>query len=251
MALKSSNPARRPPANPKLAPAVARFAQDSGRECREELLESLMAGPLLIAIRELPEALDPSQSEAGEVRFVTAEGPDGKRAVCGFSSFGSLAALAPAAVALAVDPASLLDWIVKTGMEGLLLDPQGPSAFITNDVARKVLGLPPGARSAGRSIRTGKSVLFARAENDALRMVLSATALAQDERERARMLYDELAGHADDLPPLDGGAPEREEPADLQALFGGDAARPAKAAIKVFTWVFGFLPGFELEIDEH
>jgi hypothetical protein len=191
------------------------------------------------------------------------------------------AALAPAAVALAADPASLLDWIVATGMEGLLLDPQGPSAFISNDTARRLLGLPPRAGSAGRSIslrdgpenvmrealehlvecsgpeahaivretRTGKSVLFAREEDDALRLVLSGAALAQDERERAQMLFDELAGHADELPHLEAGSADRGECADFQALFSGDAARPAKAAIKVFTWVFGFQAGFELEID--
>jgi hypothetical protein len=283
MALKSSSPARHPAANPKLGPAVARFAEDPSRERRRELLESLMAGPLLIAIRELPEVLDPSQSEEGHVRFVTAESPEGERVVCGFSSSRSLAALAPAAVPLAADPASLLDWIVATGMEGLLLDPQGPSAFISNDAARRVLGLPPRARSAGRSIslrdgpenamrealerlleragsaphaivretRTGKSVLFARAEDGALRMVLRGAALAQDERERAGMLFDELAGPADDLPHGDAGAAEREEWADFQALFSGDATRPAKAAIKVFTWVFGFQAGLDLEIDEH
>jgi hypothetical protein len=281
MALKSSSPARHPPANPKLGPAIARFAEDPGRQQQAKLLECLMAGPLLIAIRELPEALDPSQSEEGRVRFVTAESHDGERVVCGFSSSRSLAALAPAAVALAADPASLLDWIVATGMEGLLLDPQGPSAFISNDAARRVLGLSPRARSAGRSIslrdgpenamrealerllegagpaadaivretRTGKSVLFARAEDGALRMVLSSAALAQDERERARMFFDELAGPADDLPHHD--AEKREERADFQALFSGDATRPAKAAVKVFTWVFGFQAGFNLEIGEH
>jgi len=283
MALKSSSPACQPSANPKLGPAIARFAQDPGREQHAKLLECLMAGPLLIAIRELPEVLDPSQSEEAQIRFVTAENPDGERLVCGFSSSRSLAALAPAAVALAVDPASLLDWIVETGMEGLLLDPQGPSAFISNDAARRVLGLRPRSWSPGRSISlgdgpenamrealerlleragpgahaiareplTGKSALFARAEGDALRLVLSSAALAQDERERARMLFDELAGHADDLPPLDAGAAEREEYVDFQALFSGDAIRPARAAIKVFTWVFGFQAGFDLEIDEH
>jgi hypothetical protein len=281
MALKSSSLARQPPANPKLGPAIARFSEDPGRERRGELLESLMEGPLLIAIRELPETLDPSQSEEGRVHFVTAESPDGARVVCGFSSPGSLTALAPAAVALAVDPASLLDWIVETGMEGLLLDPQGPSAFVSHDDARQVLGLPPRARATGRAIslrdgpenavrealgrllerggpeahasvretRTDKSVLFSRDGDAALRMVLSGPSLARDERERARMLFDELAGHADELPQLD--AAEREEATDFQALFSGDAARPAKAAIKVFTWVFGFQAGFELAIDEH
>lgn len=281
MALKSSSLARHPPGNPKLGPAISRFAEDPSPERRGELLESLMAGPLLIAIRELPEALDPSQSEEGHVRFVTAESPDGRRVVCGFSGSRPLTALAPAAVALAADPASLLDWIVETGMEGLLLDPQGPSAFISNDAARQVLGLPARARTAGRSIslrdgpenamrqalerlleragpeacaiaretRTAKSLLFARAEDAALRMVLRSAALTQDERERARMFFDELAGPADDLPHHD--AAERDESADFQALFSGDASRPAKAAIKVFTWVFGFQAGFELEIDEN
>jgi hypothetical protein len=281
MALKSSSLARQPASNPKLGPAISRFSENSSRERRGELLESLMAGPLLIAIRELPEALDPSESEEGRVRFITAENPDGARVVCGFSSPRALTALAPAAVCLAVDPASLLDWIVETGMEGLLLDPQGPSAFVSNDDARQVLGLPPRPRAAGRAMslrdgpenamhealrrllegggpeahatvretRTGKCVLFSKDGDGALRMVLSGGALAQDERERARMLFDELAGHADELPPVD--AAQREEWTDFQAIFSGDAARPAKAAIKIFTWVFGFQAGFELEIDEH
>jgi hypothetical protein len=202
--------------------------------------------------------------------------------VCGFSSARSLAAKAPAAVALAVDPASLLNWVVEANMEGLQLDPQGPSAFISNDEAREALGLPPRPGSAGRSIslgpeaenavrealehlmeradhdahaivreaRTAKSVLFARAEGDGLMMVLRTGELAQDERERARILFDELAGHADDLPEAEAAAPEREEWADFQALFSGDAGQPAKTAIKIFTWVFGFLPGFELQIDQ-
>jgi hypothetical protein len=282
MALKSSNPDRHPPANPKLGPAIANFAEDPGRERRAELLESLMAGPLLIAIQELPKAFDPDQGEEGRVRFVTAEGPNKARVVCGFSSARSLAAKAPAAVALAVDPASLLNWVVEASIEGLQLDPQGPSAFISNDEAREALGLPPRPGSAGRSIslgpeaenavrealerlleraghdghaivreaRTGKSVLFARAEGDGLMMVLRTRELAQDERERARMLFDELAGHADELPEAEAGAPDREEWADFQALFSGDVGRPAKTAIKVFTWVFGFLPGFELQIDQ-
>ena len=58
MALKSSNPAGHPLANPKLGAAIARFAEDPGREQRAKLLECLMAGPLLIAIRELPEVLN-------------------------------------------------------------------------------------------------------------------------------------------------------------------------------------------------
>ena len=93
-------------------------------------------------------------------------------------------------------------------------------------------------------------MLFARAEGDALMMVLRAGELAQDERERAQMLFDELAGHDDDLPEAEAGAPDREQCADFQALFSGDAGRAAKTAIKIFTWVFGFLPGFELQIDQ-
>ena len=69
-----------------------------------------------------------------------------------------------------------------------------------------------------------------------------------DERERAEMLLEELAGGADDWPDAKDAAEDAGR--DPMALFTGDAERPARAATKVFSWVFGFLPGFELEIEE-
>ena len=37
--------------------------------------------------------------------------------------------------------------------------------------------------------------------------------------------------------------------AEPQALFCGDPGRAARAAVKVFTWIFGFPAGFALEIE--
>ena len=281
MSLKSSRPERYAPGNPKLAEAIARCGKDSGPEARAALLESFTALPLLLAIHELPDDLEPGQGGEATVRFVTAQESGRGRVVCGFSGFQALAAKAPAAVALAVDPASVLDWIVTSGAEGLLLDPAGPSAFLSRGEARELLGLPPppppprrpislgeqpegavrealqllleagrpGDGASIRETRTGMSVLFERAEGDALRMVLGIATLADDERARAQMLFDELAGGAEGQPGDDEAKQEDADWADFEALFGGDVARPAEAAVKVFTWVFGFPPGFELEID--
>jgi hypothetical protein len=281
MALKSTDPERHPPTNARLGPVLARWAGEPSRAHRAELLECLVAGPLLVALHELPPGFDPAQGEATPARFVTAELPEHGTVLCAFSSGRALAAKAPAAVGLALDPATLLDWTVEAGMPGLLLDPEGAAFFVTQDDARALLGLParrgrggravslseepenavraalehllePGAAAAAVSVsetRTGKRVLFSREPDGGLLMVLPAEALTRDERTRARMLFDELAGPTEDLPP-DPAAAEREAASDFRALFGGDAARPAKAAIKVFTWIFGFLPGFALALEE-
>lgn len=278
MSLKSSRPARHAPGNPRLAKAIARCVREPGPEARSALLESFTALPLLLAIHELPDDLELDGGGLATVRFLTGRDSQGRRALCGFSSYRALAARAPAAVALAVDPASVLDWVVTRGAEGLLLDPAGPSAFLTRDEARQLLGLPPPPppqrrpvslggqperavrealqllREAGRpgdsiwiaETRTGKAVHFERSDDDTLRMVLAVTRLADDERARAALLFDELAGGAEALAE---GALEKPEGADFQALFGGDVTRPAEAAVKVFAWVFGFPPGFELEIE--
>lgn len=280
MALKSSRPDRHADGNPRLAAALARAHDDASPERRAELLESLRAGPLLIAIEALPDPFDPTQGGEASVRFVTAEHEQQGRLLCGFSSYRALAAQAPAAVALGVDPASVVDWIAATGMTGLWLDPKGPSACVSLAEARAWLGLPalPGAerrsgaqpgeremavrealrglleagdptsRATLREPRTGKSLRFER-EDQTLRMRLPAACLASDERARAELLFEELAGDAE-LPAL----PDREqkpdacESGDLQALFAGEVEQPARAAMKTFTWVFGFPPGFELEI---
>jgi hypothetical protein len=276
--LKSFDPRRQPSGNPKLASALDRFAGEPSRRRRAELLESLLVGPLLVAIDGLPPEFDPDVSAEGRVRFITAEGPRGGNAVCGFSGTASLVTKAPAAIGLAVDPTSLLSWIVEMDMEGLLLDPRGSSAFVSNDDARRLLGLPrrpgrgrsvslgnepdetaraaleslledgsPNAGTTLREPRTGKRVLFRRAEGDALMMVLPIAALADDERARAEIFFKQLAGDLDDLPPADDTAAEA--PEDFIALFTGDTKRPAEAAVKVFTWVFGFPPGFALEVE--
>jgi hypothetical protein len=275
--LKSFDPRRQPSGNPKLAAALERFAGEPSRRRRAELLESLLVGPLLVAIDGLPPDFDPDASAEGRVRFITAERQRGGTAVCAFSGIPSLARKAPAAIGLAVDPTSLLSWIVEMDMEGLLLDPRGSSAFVSNDDARNLLGLPrrsgrgrsvslgdepnataraaleslledgaPNAETTLLEPRTGKCVLFRRADGDALMMVLARAPLAEDERARAEIFFQQLAGDLDDLPPADGAGAEL--PSDYIALFTGDTKRPAEAAVKVFAWVFGFPPGFALEV---
>ena len=62
MALKSYDQRRHPGGNSKLGPALARFAEDPTRRHRAEMLESLLAGPLLIALDGLPSDFDPDES---------------------------------------------------------------------------------------------------------------------------------------------------------------------------------------------
>lgn len=279
MSLKSSNRARRPEGNPKLAAAIARCQQRPGPEPRAALLSRLMAAPLLIAIHDLPEGIRSEPEGVTTVRFLQQERGEGGRVVCAFSSPEALAALAPSAVGLSVDPATVLDWLIAGGCDGLLLDPAGPSAFVSSDDAHELLGLPRRAEGRRRSAvrqeseqvlqdglsqllaagnacpqaifretTTSKSLQFERSDADGVRMVLAGGSLAADERARAEVLFDEFAGGADDLPPLEDAAPAA--PAgDFAALFSGDLARPTQAAIKVFTWVFGFPPGFILEVE--
>lgn len=281
MSLKSSNPARHAPANPKLGAAIVRYHGEPSRKHRAEMLECLMAGPLLLAIHELPDGFDCSETDEAQLRFVVADWQAAGRVVCGFSSPATLAAKLPAAVGLSMDPVSVLDWIVASGAEGLLLDPSGTPAFVTNDDAREILGLPNRPDTAPRSAspldesvksiregigrlleagatsgratirepRTGKAICFERIDADAVKMVLTASSLAEDERARATMLFEQLAGGVEDLPEFEADKAESPITADYQALFCGDPDRPARAGVKVFTWVFGFPPGFALEID--
>lgn len=275
MSLKSSNRARRPPGNPKLATAISRLEQSPGPERAAALRSRLMSAPLLIAVHDLPEAFA-SDPQAG-VRFLTETRADGGRVVCGFSSHESLAAKAPTAVGLSIDPATLLDWLIASDCDGLLLDPAGPSAFVSHDDARELLGLPrrenarrrpavrhanekllhdglerllaegAGGRASVRETTTSKGLRFECGEGESLRLVLEAAALAADERERAEVLFEEFAGGVDDLPPLEG-TPEVKPADDFVALFSGDLARPTRAGVKIFTWVFGFSPDCSLEI---
>jgi hypothetical protein len=279
MSLKSSNRARRPGGNPKLAAAIARCQGHPTPEQRKTLRSRLMAAPLLLAVHDLPEGITTSPEGETAVRFLQEDRGEGERVLCGFTSPESLAAKAPSAVGLSIDPATALDWLIAGGFEGLLLDPAGPSAFVSHDDAREILGLPRrpdgGHRAASRpeseqvvhdglerllsdagehrraivrEASTGKSLHFERGDGDTLQLVLPADSLAVDERERAEVLFEEFAGGADELPPLDDPADAKPD-SDFVALFSGDLARPTRAAGKVFSWVFGFPPGFSLEID--
>ena len=91
MSLKSSNPARRPAGNPRLAAAIARCKGSPTPEKRSELLERLMAAPLLVALHDLPEEIGRGGETA--VRFLVQVRAEGGIVVCGFSSHESLSAM--------------------------------------------------------------------------------------------------------------------------------------------------------------
>ena len=263
--------------NPKLAAALERLREEPTRQRRGVMLETLRAGPLLLAVRELPECFDPAVGEAAELCLLTAEVPGAGKMLCAFSGTAALTARAPAALALWSDPTQLAEWMLALDLEGLILDAGGAAAVLSRDEVRGLLGLEPlsprrstspddpentvrGAlegllgeegreRLRIREPRTGKSIWLEQAGDGQLLLVLPGADLAPDERARAEMLFDELAGA--DLPeaelekPDDGGAPDP----DFQALFAGDIDRPARAAVKIFSWVFGFPPGFDVETD--
>ena len=92
-----------------------------------------------------------------------------------------------------------------------------------------------------REPRTRRELQFAVDFEKGLRMIVPHGQLERDEAKRARLMFDELAGMPSD--------PADTEARDLQALFSGDPGHAARAALKVFTWVFGLPPGFALEIE--
>ena len=265
--------------NPKLAAALERLQEEPTRQHRAEMLESLRAGPLLLAVRELPECFDPAEGEGAELRFLTADVPEAGKMLCAFSGTAALAARAPSALALWSDPTQLAEWMLARDLEGLLLDAGGAATVLSRDEVRGLLGLAP-LSPRGRSLslgdapenavrealegllgeeacerirvletRTAKSIWLEQAGDGLLRLVLPGADLAPDERARAEMLFDELAGA--DLPEAELEKPDDDGSArDFQALFAGDLDRPARAAVKVFTWVFGFPPGFEVETEQ-
>lgn len=267
------------PAPSKLATALERLRDEPSRARRAELLAVLRDGPVLLGVRELPEGFEPAQGDEAQLRLVTAEVPGEGSMLCGFSSPDALGARAPAALPLAVEATTLAEWMLARDLPGLLLDPGGAATVLSRDEARGLLGLPPltprrsislgdapenavraaledllnreGASHVElREARTGKSLRFERAEDGLLRLVVPGASLSGDERARAEMLFDELAGAAGDLPEIEPEKPQEDDLApDFQALFGGDLERPARAAVKVFTWVFGFPPGFAVEAE--
>ena len=286
MAFNPFDSERKPPENAPLRRAIAKLASDPTPESRAAVHASLVAGPLLIALRELPKEMgsDP-QVLTGDIpiQFVTAKAPGGRPVLAAFTDAEAVAKRAPAGVWLGVAPLALLNWIVEEGLGGLILNPDGVSATISRDAVLRILGMEDRVPRSGRSLsisekpenairealtrlqdgagptrfviarepRTGKYVRFSPDPDGSLRMDLTAAELDGDERTRARLMFDELAGGADDLPSLDGDGENPEAPAAYMAIFAGDVGHAAKAALKVFTWVFGFPPSFELRIEAH
>ena len=279
---------RNPPANAALRRALTKLASEPSVAHRVALHPLLTAGPLLVALRELPRNLggDP-RALAGElpIRFVTHEGANGTCLLAAFTGVDAVAARAPAGVWLAVAPLAVLGWIAEECLDGLILDPDGPAAVVTRDEVLAILGYesseraapqahPVGAESEtelrealGKLLsgearlsflvvkerRTGKFVRFTPDPNGALMLDIPVKSLSGDELQRANLLFEELSGGAERLPdPVE--RPDGEpapEPAHLLALFSGDVGYAAKAAFKIFTWVFGFPDGVELSIEEH
>ena len=268
------------PENPKLRKALARLTTRANRENRARLYEHVLNGPLLVALRALPSGLgrgplDPAAEST--IQFVTAAGTDGRGAIAAFSDPAAVAARAPAAVWLAIDPHALLTWIGTEGAGGLVLNPAGLSAFIPSEDVRELVGLQAARRRQSRSAddvsapektirealnslydksqkcaflvlrepRTEKAVRFARALDGSLMLDVSAATLSRDEIQRAKLMFDDLAGCADDLPRGECDA----EPTSFKAIFSGDPSLAAHSALKIFTWVFGFPPSFELSVE--
>jgi hypothetical protein len=286
MAFNPFDSERKPPENAPLRRAIAKLVSDPTPENRAAVHAALVAGPLLIALRELPKEMgcDP-QALAGDIpiQFVTSKAPGGRPVLAAFTDAQAVAKRAPAGVWLGVAPLALLNWIVEEGLEGLMLNPDGVSTTLSRDAVLRILGMEDRVPRSGRSLsiseepenairealtrlqdgagptgcviarepRTGKYVRFTPDLDGALRMDLAAAELDGDERTRARLMFDELAGGADDLPPLEGDGNSHEAPAAYMAIFAGDAGHAAKAALKVFTWIFGFPPNFELRIEAH
>jgi hypothetical protein len=284
MSLMPFDSVRKPPGNAPLRRAIARLSREPTAESRNAVHACLVAGPLLIALRELPRQVGTApEALTGEIpiQFVTGQAPGGAPVLAAFSDVEEVVRRAPAGVWLAVAPLVLLHWIVEEGFQGLMLNPEGPSAYVSRDAVLRILGMEDRLPRSGRSLsmdegpenairdaltrlveegggagfvvarepRTGKAVRFSPDPDGSLRMDLSSAELDGDERTRARLMFDELAGGADDLPPLEDGAVTEEAPAAYVAIFSGDVGRAAKAAVKVFTWVFGFPPHFELRIE--
>jgi hypothetical protein len=265
----------------RLREALARCAAEPGAEARAELHASLLAGPLYLALRELPKdlgeaALTPELPMA--VEFVTHEGPGGARVLAGFSDPERVAARAPAAVWLSVPPAAVLGWIADAGLAGILLDPGGAQVFVSRDAALEILGRavprPRPRRSLSLDLeperrirealerllaeaadggvvsvqepRTTKLVTITRCGAADLLLAVPDDGLSADERARAGLMFEELTGMAGDA--AGDGLPPAPVPVAPQALFCGDPGRAARAVVKAFTWIFGFPAGFMLEI---
>jgi hypothetical protein len=259
---------------------LEQHAEDPSAESRCRLLECLREGNILLGLRELPRDLGADPDALGRelpVRFLTHEGAEGETLLAGFSDAAALSARAPAAVGLAIDTRAVLDWIFEAGLAGIALDPSGACACISRDDVLELLGLGDYKRSRGRALsmrdgpeprvrdalarllesdadptrlvlkepRTGRLLRFERSEGETLLLTVPAETLGRDEFARTRLLFDELAG----LPEDESQTADRDlEPTDLQALF--TSAEPAaQAAVKVFTWAFGFPSDFELEVS--
>jgi hypothetical protein len=131
MAFNPFDSERKPPENAPLRRAIAKLVSDPTPENRAAVHAALVAGPLLIALRELPKEMgcDP-QALAGDIpiQFVTSKAPGGRPVLAAFTDAQAVAKRAPAGVWLGVAPLALLNWIVEEGLEGLMLNPDGVSA---------------------------------------------------------------------------------------------------------------------------
>lgn len=278
------------PENPPLRQALARLSKRGSGENRARVYEHLLSGPILVAIAELPSCT----ANAGPgalaterelpVRFATARGPGGALALAVFTDAAAVAARNPSSIWLAIEPRTLLVWVANENLGGLVVNPQGLSAFIPRDdvlelaglrVPRRVRGAAHrGTRGPETSIRraldslydasnphvflileeqtTKKSVQFARALDGSVTLDVFTSKLTKGEIRRAKQMFDGIAGYVDEpcafedpSGPLHAGA----EIANFKAIFSGDPALATKSAMKIFTWVFGFPPSFDLRVE--
>ena len=287
------------PENIPLRRALTRLATQRSRENRARVYEHLLNGPILVAITELPREPAPRRSglEAScdscildnplPLRFATARGPSEERALAVFSDPAAVAARDPSSVWLAIEPHTLLHWIAHSDCGGMVLNPQGLSAFVPRADIEELAGLRSPSQSGGSQARrrastesailgalnhlyddenpraflvlaeekTKKAVQFARALDGSLTLDVFASSLTGAEIGRARQIFAGIEGYVGELPEpardpgAIGGIDSRTNTADFKAIFRGDVAHATQSAMKIFTWVYGFPPSFDLNIE--
>ena len=135
------------PETPPLRRALAKLSRQQSGENRARVYEHLLSGPILVAITELPSyaAFAGPGALASErslpVRFTTAHGPSGELVLAIFTDAAAVAARNPSSVWLAIEPRALLRWVASENLGGLVLNPQGLSAFIPRDDVLELAGL--------------------------------------------------------------------------------------------------------------
>lgn len=140
--------------NPALRKAIADLVEDPSPEKRAALYHCLTNGPLLIAVREIPDSLSEGfqiLSEGITIDFLTSEGDEGDSPVIlTFTDQDALNARVPGSPFLALDPETVLNWVLEEGYSGIIINPDGPWAGIPRDDIEDLLGISEKGPHGGR-----------------------------------------------------------------------------------------------------